>query len=99
MLSLYYSVLFHESRLARNPKPRFCHAIAHGVALMHQAPRHSRTWTQTEADHPQLQLNGSCCRCCKQLQVLSRRIETNIKQINEVRAQVDKLPHNIFIGS
>ena len=30
--------------------------------------------------------------------VLSRRIEMNMKQINAVRAQVDKLPHKIFIG-
>ena len=29
--------------------------------------------------------------------VMPRCIETNMKQINEVCAQVDKLPHNIFI--
>jgi len=30
-----------------------------GTALTRHSPRRGRTWTQTEADQPQLQLNGS----------------------------------------
>ena len=39
------------SRLACNPKLRFCRAIAHDAAVTRQGPRRGRTWTQTE-DQP-----------------------------------------------